>query len=35
MAVEMLQDHSYSEVVELTGISKSTLTRAARARGLA
>lgn len=33
MAVEMLQDHSYSEVVELTGISKSTLTRAARARG--
>ena len=34
MAVEMLRDHSYSEVVILTGISKSTLQRAAKVRGL-
>lgn len=33
MAVDLLKDHSYTEVSGLTGISRSTLTRAARARG--
>ena len=29
-ALELLQDHSYKEITELTGISKSTLIRAKR-----
>ena len=33
LAVELLENHSYTEVTDLTGISRSTLTRAARARG--
>ena len=32
-ALEMLSDHSYKQVEELTGISKSTLIRAKRKRG--
>lgn len=31
-ALELLQDHSYKEITELTGISKSTLIRAKRKR---
>lgn len=33
-AVELLQDHSYKEVEALTGISKSTLIRAKKLRGV-
>ncbi len=32
-ALELLESHSYSEVVEMTGISKSTLLRARRRQG--
>lgn len=32
-AVELLRDHSYSQVVEITGISKSTLQRAKKSSG--
>lgn len=32
-AIDLLKDHSYSDVERMTGISKSTLTREARRRG--
>ncbi len=32
-AIELLQEHSYTEVAAMTGISRSTLTREARKRG--
>ena len=33
-AMDLLRDHSFSDVERMTGISKSTLVREARARGL-
>ena len=32
-AIDLLKDHSYSDVERMTGISKATLTREARRRG--
>lgn len=32
-AVDLLRDHSYTDVAKMTGISRSTVVRAARARG--
>lgn len=32
-AVDLLRDHSYSDVADMTGMSRSTVVRAARARG--
>ena len=33
-AMELLRSHSFTQVAELTGISRSTVTREARRRGL-